>query len=70
MAMRETDEVYYVCEDGSYGFGKVITFDVNDLTDDQYDKFIELDGDTYDYISAVMNGEPLDEWNEEEEEED
>jgi hypothetical protein len=53
----------WVDEDGSYGVGNVIHFDVNDLTEDQWEVVSELgDNSRYDYVYALLNGEDVSEW--------
>jgi hypothetical protein len=64
----EAKNTSYVDADGSYGTGALITFDDNDLTDQQWETLSELrDNDKYDYVYAIMSGEPLDEWEDEDE---
>jgi hypothetical protein len=53
----------WVETDGSYGFGDVITFDEDDLTQDQWDVLERLsDTDRIEYVQAIMAGEPLDDY--------
>ena len=54
----------WVDADGSYGQGQIILFDADALTEEQWEKVSELsDNSRLDYISAVLNNEPLEEWN-------
>lgn len=59
----EAKNTAWVSEDGSYGSGWLIAFDEDSLTPDQWETLGELnDNDKYDYVYAIMAGEPLDEW--------
>lgn len=56
----------WVDTDGSYGVGSVIHFDVNVMTEDQWEKISCLpDNDRYDYVYAILNNEDLSEWEDE-----
>jgi hypothetical protein len=47
----------WVAEDGSYGGGAHLSFEANQLTDDQWTKLSEIsDGDKYEYVYAIING--------------
>jgi hypothetical protein len=53
----------WVDTDGSYGVSDLITFNEEDLTSFQWQTLSELsDNDRIEYVSAIMNDEPLDEW--------
>jgi hypothetical protein len=55
----------WVETDGSYGTSDVITFDSDDLTQEQWDRLSDMrDSDRMGYVYAIMAGEPLDEWEE------
>lgn len=59
----EVKETAWVTADGSYGSGAIIVFDEDSLTEDQWDTLSDLrDNDKYNYVYAIMAGEPLDEW--------
>ncbi len=53
----------WVSDDGSWGAGAIILLDVNDLTEEQWETLSELnDNNKFDYVYAIMAGEPLDKW--------
>jgi hypothetical protein len=53
----------WIADCGSYGTGDVIVFDDDALTDEQYERLQELrDNDKFDYVNAILSGEPLEEW--------
>ena len=53
----------WVDENGSYGVSAIAVFDSNALTEDQWDVLSELgDNDRFDYVSAILQGEDLSEW--------
>lgn len=55
----------YVTEYGNYGSDKVILFSTDALTAEQWENLENLgDNSKFDYISAIMSGEPLTEWEE------
>ena len=63
MAFKIQDSTAWITDDGSYGVGSIITFDESDLTEDQWDILMELnDNDKCAYVEAIMNNEPLEEW--------
>ena len=63
MAFELTSTTGWVSEDGSWGVSPIITFHVNDLTEEQWETLSELnDNDKFDYAYAIMAGEPLDKW--------
>lgn len=46
----------WVTDDGSYGGGVHLSFEANQLTDDQWTKLGEMsDGDRYEYVYAIIN---------------
>ena len=66
MAMKVYKNVSWVETDGSYGTSEVILFDYDDLTEEQHETLSNLsDRDRLDYVQAIMSGESLDEWEEE-----
>ena len=45
----------WVTDDGSYGGGAHLSFEPNQLTDDQWTKLGEMsDGDRYEYVEAIL----------------
>lgn len=56
----------WVAEDGSFGGEQsVILFSTDSLTDKQWETLDNLgDNDKFDYVKAIMSGEPLHEWEE------
>jgi hypothetical protein len=61
--VKVINETGWVDTDGSYGVGCLILFDPDDLTPDQWETLSNLgDNSRYDYVQAIMNNEPLDEW--------
>ena len=53
----------WVTEDGSCGFGEVILFDPDKLTDEQWENLNEMrDNNKYGYVYAILNNEDLSEW--------
>jgi hypothetical protein len=57
--------VSYVTADGTYGTGDIILMREDALTDEQYERMTDMrDNDRFDYVNAIMSGEPLDEWEE------
>lgn len=47
----------WVTDDGSYGGGVHLSFEANQLTDDQWTKLSEIsDNDKYEYVYAIING--------------
>lgn len=62
----EVKTAAWVAEDGSYGgVQDIILFDSDALTDEQWETLDDLsDNDKFDYVQAIMSGEPLDEWEE------
>jgi hypothetical protein len=65
MTLRLVLNTGWVETDGSYGVSDVILFDQNDLTDSQWETLVNLhEGERISYVEAIMNGEPLDEWEE------
>lgn len=47
----------WVAEDGSYGGSMHLSFEPNQLTDDQWTKLGEMsDGSRFDYVSAILDG--------------
>lgn len=47
----------WVTDDGSYGGGVHLSFEPNQLTDDQWTKLSEMsDGDRYEYVAAILDG--------------
>lgn len=55
----------YVTEDGNYGSDKLILFSTDALTAEQWENLSNLgDNSKFEYVSAIMNGEPLTEWEE------
>ncbi len=61
----EERNIGWVTEDGSYGYGGIILVTENALTDDQWERVGNMrDNDRYDYVYAIMAGEPLDDWEE------
>ena len=71
MAIKLEYRINWVANDGSYGNGAVITFDNDDLSDRQHDVYNSLgDEDKFLYAQALLNGDPTDEWEDEEEDEE
>jgi hypothetical protein len=63
MSKYELSQSSWVCEDGSYGSGFVLTFDMNDLTEEQWETLGELsDTDRIEYVQAILDGDDLSEW--------
>ena len=63
MSIRLTQEMNWVSDDGSYGYGEIITFQDKDLTPRQLEVYEDLDeDDRFAYVQAIMNGDPTDEW--------
>jgi hypothetical protein len=57
--------ISYVTEDGNYGSDSVILFSPDALTSEQWETLSNLgDNSRFDYVSAIMSGEPLEEWEE------
>jgi hypothetical protein len=55
----------WIADDGSYGNGEVIVFEDADLTPRQHDVYENLDDeDKFDYVYAIMAGEPTRNWEE------
>lgn len=53
----------WISPDGIWGVGDIILFDELGLTEKQWDTLNVLDGrDAFEYVEAIMAGEPLDEW--------
>lgn len=53
----------YVSEYGNYGAEKVLVFEGTDLTGSQWETLSELnDNDKFDYVDAILRGEPTDRW--------
>lgn len=47
----------WVTDEGEYGGGVHLSFEPNQLTDDQWTKLSEMaDGDRYEYVYAIING--------------
>jgi|688.fasta_scaffold00332_100 hypothetical protein len=47
----------WVADDGSYGGGNHLSFEPNQLTNDQWAKLVEMsDGDRYEYVEAILSG--------------
>lgn len=47
----------WVAEDGTYGGGIHLSFEPNQLTDDQWTKLSEMsDSDKYEYVEAILEG--------------
>lgn len=70
MAFQLQLNTAWVETDGSYGVSDVILFGQDDLTDDQWGVLADLgDNDRIEYVQAIMAGEPLDAWENPEEEE-
>lgn len=66
MAFTITGNTAWVDADGSYGVGSIITFDANDLTDKQWETLGNLsDNSRMGYVYAILLGQPLDEWEDE-----
>ncbi len=63
MAIEMKNNTAWVAEDGSYGFGTVITLGVADLSIRQWGVAESLsDTDRFEYINAIMAGEPTGKW--------
>lgn len=46
----------WVTADGEYGEGAFITFDPDEVTEEQWDRLVEMsDGSRYDYVSAILD---------------
>lgn len=55
----------WVSDDGSFGVGSIIVFDGAALTDRQWEVMYDLgDSAKFEYVEAIMNGDPTDEWEE------
>lgn len=55
----------YVSEYGNYGSERILTFNDDDLTTEQWETLDILpDQDKMSYVDAILNNEPLDRWEE------
>lgn len=53
----------WVDSEGGYGFGDVILFDSDSLTDKQWETLGELsDSSRIEYVEAILYGKPTTEW--------
>ena len=53
----------WVDSDGGYGFGDVIVFDSDALTDKQWETLEQLrDNERIEYVEAILTGKPTTEW--------
>ena len=53
----------YVTADGNYGSDKIVVFPFDTLTERQWEYLSECsDYDRINYITAILNGEDLSEW--------
>jgi hypothetical protein len=69
MAIELKYRTNWVSNDESYGYGAVLTFEDGDLSERQLEVYEDLsDRDKFAYIQAILNGDPTDEWDAEEEE--
>jgi hypothetical protein len=58
-------EVLYVTADGNYGSDAIVLIDPNAITDDQYETLENLpDYDKLPYVTAILNGDDLSEFEE------
>lgn len=56
----------WVSEDGSFGSGLVIHFAHESITPEDWETLSQLsDNDRYDFIYALLNGEDVSEWTDE-----
>lgn len=56
-------DTLWVTDDGSFGGGKVITIELDALTDAQWEVIALLnDYERIEYALAIMEGKPLNEW--------
>jgi hypothetical protein len=63
MAIKYTQGQNWITNDGSYGYGSVITFDADDLTPRQWDIYEDLDEDNkFFYLQAILNGDSTSDW--------
>lgn len=63
MTISLKHRINWVANDGSYGYGAVLTFDPDDLSERQAETYDNLsDDEKFDYIQALLNGDPTDEW--------
>lgn len=68
MAIELKYRTNWVANDGSYGYGAVLTFDEDGLSPRQHDIYNELgDEDKFLYVQAILNGDSTTEWDYEEE---
>jgi hypothetical protein len=59
-------ELLYVTADGNWGSDAMVIVDINALTDEQNEVLADLrDSDKMSYVTAVVNGDDLSEWEEE-----
>jgi hypothetical protein len=55
--METSKLMAWVAEDGTYGGSVHLSFEQDQLTDDQWTKLSEMsDGDRYEYVYAIING--------------
>lgn len=60
---EEYKNVAWVADEGSFGAGRLLTFDVDALTEQQWDNLSNLaDYERLDYAKAILLGHPLNEW--------
>lgn len=63
MAIELKYRTDWVANDGSYGHGAVLTFEDGDLSERQMEVYEDLyDEEKFAYIQAILNGDPTDEW--------
>lgn len=63
MAIKLMEYVLWIADDGSYGGGHVLVMKPNDITEEQADRIENMhESDRFWYVQAIMNGEPLDKW--------
>lgn len=65
MALEMKYRSGWASEDGSYGYGAIITFGLDDLSPRQLDVYQELENEEqFQYLQAILNGDATTRWEE------